>query len=722
MKATPVIALLSAVASLAFTNVAAADLPQHIPVQGFAPAEADFAEGFSPDAQFGHAVAIRNGIAFMGIPSAQSFTGRVAVFTQTATGWQRTATLAAPTPGSDRHFGSTITFRDGVVVIGSDTAAYVFRQGAGKFNFVQKLVPPAADRAVEFPMALRYQDGTLFASAYRGSALPSVVYLFGLDATRKFVRRGKLTGPTNELFGADLSMTNTTLVVGSPGGRSRVRQFGLFHHGPGSAYVYQRDSNGLWRLRQRLVAARPSGGFGSAVAIDSGMIIVGAPQEDIEGGPRGEPTLDDHIAGGAAYVFVPVAGRYVERLRLRPRPDERIQYMDFGHRIAMFAGNIVIAAVQPYGTVDLVPGGFAFTYSREGPKVIARGIAAGHPVAYSIGLFHNLLLVGAAGTDECLAIFVCAGLARIYDVSRVTRSTLPLTYRMTHVAQELQVADMNDKGEVIWESFVWRNGVVETLSMTGRDLQPIAINDSSQIAANCPGMGGRPSRVCLRLNDQFSLLEIPDEFQSSVLDLSNGGHVLGTTNSSNDGQETRFVWHGGTFTTLEPLPGFETFPFRINDRGTIVVGIAEDEDRNSVPVIWQNGTVMPLSPPPGFSVAAAWDVNDRGMVLLNPPYTWQSGKFTRLNPLFGLQQNNIALRLNNQGVVAGYTGVIATLWLEGHGTDLNWLISGADPLRPFVRSLQAFFINDRNQVLVLGQNWQNGEQGSYLLSPVDLEE
>jgi hypothetical protein len=159
----------------------------------------------------------------------------------------------------------------------------------------------------------------------------------------------------------------------------------------------------------------------------------------------------------------------------------------------------------------------------------------------------------------------------------------------------------------------------------------------------------------------------------------------------------------------------------MNDRGTIVVGVARREG-STVPVIWQNGTVMPLSPPPGFSFAQAVDINDRGMALLTPPYIWQAGKFTRLNPLFGLQQNHIALSLNNQGVVAGYTGVFATLWLEGHGTDLRWLISSADPLRPFVHALQAHFINDRNQVLMQGQDSRDPGDGYYLLSPVDLEE
>ncbi len=383
MRTTPVIARLSAVASLgllAFTNVAAAELPQHIPVQGLAPVETDVAGGSSFDAEFGHAVAIRNGFAFMGIPSAQVSTGRVAVFAQTTTGWQRIATLAAPTPASDRHFGRTLTYRDGVVVIGSDAAAYVFRQGAGKFNFVQKLVPPAADRAVEFPMALRYQDGTLFASAFRGSALPSVVYVFELDSTRKFVRRGTLTGPTNELFGVDLSMTETTLVVGSPGGHSRLRQSGLIHHGQGSAYVYQRDSNGRWRQRQRLVAPRPSGGFGSAVAIDRGMIIVGAPDND----------ADPFSSEGAAYGFVLDGALYVETFKLQPEGFTS----GFGQQIAMFGERIVVRATTGISTDCDGYQGAAFSYTRSGSSVLPRGIAFWHGRGGGLALADDRLLVG----------------------------------------------------------------------------------------------------------------------------------------------------------------------------------------------------------------------------------------------------------------------------------------------------------------------------------------
>jgi hypothetical protein len=50
-------------------------------------------------------------------------------------------------------------------------------------------------------------------------------------------------------------------------------------------------------------------------------------------------------AAGSASVFLPVAGRYVESLRLRPRVDEKFAYLDFGMQVAMFGRCIAIQAV-----------------------------------------------------------------------------------------------------------------------------------------------------------------------------------------------------------------------------------------------------------------------------------------------------------------------------------------------------------------------------------------
>lgn len=393
-----------ALAALASSR-AAAELPQHLAAGGLGPVNSDFnfelGGGWQTfDIRFGDAVAMRNGIAFVSIPF--SFGGRVAVHNLTANGWQRVQTLNPPIP--DAGFGRTIVFRDGLAIVGDETAAYVYkRNSSGLWTLRQTLQPPATDAVTFFPVALKYEAGTLLASASR-NALSGVVYVFELGTDGRFVRGATLRardGSPDDGFGGSLSMTKTTLVMGSSG----------------AAYIFIHNSLGNWVQTQKLVPAGTAAGFGSSVAIDQGMIIVGASQED----PETEfDTPDRHWAGGAAYVFLPTAGRYLESLRLRPRVDEKFEYFNFGSQVAMMGRYIAIKAIGNPVNDSVVDQGIVFTYTRDGSTVLARGIASAHFESnsdnISIALANNWLLVGHLGDQRCFN--GCPGQAALYDVNR----------------------------------------------------------------------------------------------------------------------------------------------------------------------------------------------------------------------------------------------------------------------------------------------------------------
>ncbi|HEY7639502.1 MAG TPA: hypothetical protein VH814_07230 [Steroidobacteraceae bacterium] len=399
--------------SLAFAALtgapANAELPEHPAVAGFGPTAIDFVEP-DLDVQFGDAVAIRDGIAFAGLPDSHG--GRVAVFTQTS-GWQRVQTLDAPVPGD--QFGRTLAFRDGLLIVGGRSAVDVYKRSNGVWIHVQTLQPLATDAVELFPLALRYEGGTLLATADRGS-LPSLVYVFELNTNGRFFRRTRLrplAPAPGEVFGASLSMTSTTLLIGAPHGDPR-KSFNIpDYSGIGAAYVFKRNSRGNWAQTQKLTAVENAFGFGAAVAIDRGMIIVGAPKIDVQGGINGP---EANAAGGAAYGFLPVGGRYLESFKLRPRADELPQYEAFGFQIAMSGRFIAIAAAEPYGSIDAFPRGFVLTYERDGNSVTPRGVASGHLVSSSLGLANNLLLVGDPGDDRCIS--GCPGRATLYDIAR----------------------------------------------------------------------------------------------------------------------------------------------------------------------------------------------------------------------------------------------------------------------------------------------------------------
>jgi FG-GAP repeat len=398
-----VTSLVTAFATMANAPIALADLPEHTLVAEFSDADVDaLPPGEFHDFGFGEGVAIRNDVAFIGVPRARD-NGHVLVLNLTATGWKQVQRLTAPNSSAQSNFGRTLTFRDGVLVVNGENAAHVFKRGSnGLFTFRQTLRPPTADGVDRFPVALRYEGGTLLAGAFRRTA-PSVVYVFERDSTGRFVRRAKVKaadGTAGDSFGASISMTKRLFIVGSPGD---------------AAYTFRRNSSGNWVQAQKLVPAVPAPGFGTAVAIDQDMILVGAPSADMEGGASGgPPTSDDHVAGGAVFGFLPGVSGYIESFKLRPRPDERFEYEQFGSEIAMSGVRIAVKATGFRAPVTLTPDGLVFTYTRNGSSVLARGITSRQAEISAMDLSNNALLIGAI-IESTVCRFVCIRTARIYD-------------------------------------------------------------------------------------------------------------------------------------------------------------------------------------------------------------------------------------------------------------------------------------------------------------------
>jgi hypothetical protein len=379
----------------------------------------------SPD--FGASVAIRDGIVFVGIPNAQP-NSHVAVYAETATGWQRTATLAvsdSKPPGAlTNGFGSAIAFRDGVAVIASSSLLHVFTRNNGVWTDIQRIPPPPKDGPTQFweISAMHYENGIL-AIGSSSSFGSSVAYIYERAATGRFVWRTTLRAPGSfpgDLFGRDVGVAGNTVVVS-----------GGVHN---AVFVFKRKSDGTWVRTQKLVGAdtSPIDSFGAAVAIDRNLIIVGAPGHDCYGGDNGvfcgDGSPDGSAAGGAAYGFVPIGGQYVQVFKLRPRSDESFNYWSFGRRIAMSDRYVVIdAAKQQFiGDPEVfdLPPGLAFTYTRDGATLTARGLASGYVASDSMASFNRWLVVGSVNdltrpSIGCRNIATaCFGEVHIFDLSR----------------------------------------------------------------------------------------------------------------------------------------------------------------------------------------------------------------------------------------------------------------------------------------------------------------
>jgi hypothetical protein len=410
--ASHVLATCASIAGLALlASTAAAELPIHLPQLTVGPDGSDL--GPDPfenpeEPEFGRTVVIRDELAFVGMP-AHSLGGRVAVFRATPTALFRTGTLTASDAVRGASFGRSLAYRDGIVVVGDDKAAYIFQRSNGVWKQRQKLTAPAADNANSFADALRYEDGTLAIGANNAGGTPGVVYIYERSATGKFVLRGKLVSTDSALndgFGAAISTAGPVMVVGSPG--------------IGTAYVFRRNSSGVWRQHQTLIASElePGSnrtGFGVTVAIDRGMIIVGAPYVPGDG----EDDIDFPIRSGAAYGFVAGSGLYVETFKLRPRLDEIDKFAFFGRQLAMFGERIVVEA-QHHFLLTAGPqmnGTLAFTYTREGSSVIPRGVAGRGFASTSLSLANQRLVVGQPCTSTFDGGCLGGGRVELYNLN-----------------------------------------------------------------------------------------------------------------------------------------------------------------------------------------------------------------------------------------------------------------------------------------------------------------
>jgi hypothetical protein len=184
--------------------------------------------------------------------------------------------------------------------------------------------------------------------------------------------------------------------------------------------------NGQWIERQKLFAAdgRESDAFGFSVAIDKGMIIVGAPGYQQQGTPYSPPD-GTPVAGGAGFVYTPQAGVWRLHTKLRPTPVQDSFYTAFGLHIAMFDTKVVVTAARPAPVVTLDDRfqGLAFAYNRTESDLQLFAVArpesglrfAGHGQPVSISTF---TLFAGSPLSQC--DIGCIGHAITFDLRQTS--------------------------------------------------------------------------------------------------------------------------------------------------------------------------------------------------------------------------------------------------------------------------------------------------------------
>ncbi len=323
-----------------------------------------------PDApEFGAAVAVANDGGAVAI--ADTGNQMVSVFERRATGWERSAVFHAPDAGSPDGFGAAIAMTTDMIVIGSPRWRRV-RAGVGRTG------------GDEFGNAYVARRGAEGAWSELVTVLPAATQLPSLQSG----------------FGSSVALDGDRMFVGAPrdlvsSARAGEPDQGLDLRADGSVYVFDVSGTavfGAGRVTSNLRVVEPleivgaSGplGFGSALAVERGSLLVGVPGQ-YEG------------AGGVdVYVFE----RYQPLLAQRFGPE----FAEAGSALgaALASGDGRVAVGLPGATQDGVPGagavllletipggGWSWTRElREATPQSWRGFGGG------MGLAHGRVYVG----------------------------------------------------------------------------------------------------------------------------------------------------------------------------------------------------------------------------------------------------------------------------------------------------------------------------------------
>ncbi|MDF1809515.1 MAG: hypothetical protein P1U42_07455, partial [Phycisphaerales bacterium] len=262
-------------------------------------------DGESGDA-FGRSLAFHEGILVVGAyldDDNGSNSGSAYIF-DAITGQQQSK-IHAPEGNINELFGLSIEIEDGLVIVGVARDAD-FGQDSGSihlFNatngeYIQKITQTRGAIGDEFGISIAIDQDLVAVSAVEDQddgAISGSVYLFNRYQGNQLAKLVPLDGAPNDQFGSSIDMDAGYIAVGA-----------MFDDdngiASGSAYVFSAiDHTQITKLIADDGALFD--GLGNSISVDEGLVAVGAPGDDDRG-----------IESGSAYVFNAHNGEQVVKL------------------------------------------------------------------------------------------------------------------------------------------------------------------------------------------------------------------------------------------------------------------------------------------------------------------------------------------------------------------------------------------------------------------------
>ncbi|MCA9254710.1 MAG: FG-GAP repeat protein, partial [Phycisphaerales bacterium] len=371
------------------------------------------------DDGFGSALAIDGDMMVIGARSDEVIpnSGSAFVFRNNNGNWEEVTKLTADVPTALDIFGDKVAIQDGVIAIsasGDDDlgsgsgSVFVFREVDGAWERVAKLQAMDGSFQDNLGSDIDMDGVTIIAGAPNedaGGNDAGAAYVFReVNGTWEEVAKlGADDAEAGNRFGASVAIEGNIAVVGAYRASAGAQYSGC-------AYVF-RESGGVWSQVAKITPPNPvrTGWFGSCVAIDSGVIAIGSPND-----------VSNGVVSGSLFVYQEEGGTWSQIARLTP-----IQYGLGGHvgrNVSMAAGCIAAGAYD--SKIGGENRGATYLFREDGPgqwrqvaTIMASDGEAGDHFGFDVAIDDGRLLVGATFDDDDGD---AAGAAYVLDVRRLS--------------------------------------------------------------------------------------------------------------------------------------------------------------------------------------------------------------------------------------------------------------------------------------------------------------
>ncbi|OQX02531.1 MAG: hypothetical protein BWK80_57685, partial [Desulfobacteraceae bacterium IS3] len=362
------------------------------------------ADGAAED-YFGGSVSISGDYALVGAHGDDDkgiYSGSAYIFRRNSEGsWTQQAKLTA-TDGAERDcFGRSVSISGDYALVGASGdddkgynsgSAYIFRRNS-EGSWTQQAKLTADDGAADdyFGNSVSISGDYALIGAYedddKGGKSGSA-YIFRRNSDGSWTQQAKLTaddGAAYEYFGYSVSISGDYALVGAYWDDDKG-------YDSGSAYIFRRNSDGLWTQQAKLTATDGAAEdyFGWSVSISGDYALVGA-------------YLDDG-ASGSAYIFRRNSdGTWTQQAKLTA--DDGATYDYFGRSVSISGDYALVGAYEDDDKGGSSGSAYIFRRNSDGAwtqqaKLTANDGAAGNNFGNSVSISVDYALVAAYEDDD----------------------------------------------------------------------------------------------------------------------------------------------------------------------------------------------------------------------------------------------------------------------------------------------------------------------------------